>query len=94
MRRIGGRRRSCSSGCRGANVEIPPFIHLSSNAETCESRRRTDSVGQFDWGGLLLKSNGGVQRYPHSGWQSEVERKGRRMLNCETDKSSRCESRS
>ena len=23
--------------------------------------------GQFDWGGRLLKSNGGVQRFPQSG---------------------------
>ena len=26
--------------------------------------------GQFDWGGLLLKRNGGVQRYPQPGRQS------------------------
>ena len=49
--------------------------------------------GQFDWGGLLLKSNGGVQRYPQPGWQSGDERKGRRVLNCETHQSSRYESR-
>jgi hypothetical protein len=59
-----------------------------------ESGRGTVSVGQFDWGGLLQKSNGGVQRYPQPGWQSGVERKGRRVLNCETYQSSRCESRS
>ena len=27
-------------------------------------------IGQFDWGGLLLKSNGGVQWYPRPGRQS------------------------
>lgn len=27
-------------------------------------------IGQFDWGGLLPKSNGGVQRYPRPGRQS------------------------
>ena len=61
---------------------------------TCfrESETRTMSVGQFDWGGLLPKSNGGVQRYPQPGWQSGVERKGRRVLDCETHKSSRNES--
>ncbi len=32
--------------------------------------------GQFYWGGILLKSNGGVQSLPHRGWQSRVERKG------------------
>ena len=35
---------------------------------THESGRRTLSAGQFDWGGLLLKSNGGVQRYSQPGW--------------------------
>ena len=59
-----------------------------------ESGRWTVLSGQFDWGGLLLKSNGGVQRYPQPGWQSGKERKGRRMLDCETDGSSRDESRS
>ena len=60
---------------------------------TRESGRGTVSVGQFDWGGLLQKSNGGVQRYPQPGWQSGFERKGRRVLNCETYQSSRYESR-
>ena len=58
------------------------------------SGRGTVSVGQFDWGGLLQKSNGGVQRHPQPGWQSGVERKGIRVLDCETHQSSRCESRS
>ena len=49
--------------------------------------------GQFDWGGRLLKSNGGVQRFPQSGWKSLVEYKGIRELDCETYKSSRDESR-
>ena len=48
---------------------------------------------QFDWGGRLLKCNGGAQRFPQHGWKSCVERKGTRELDCETDKSSRCESR-
>ena len=58
-----------------------------------ESGQGTVSVGQFDWGGLLQNSNGGVQRYPQPGWQSGFERKGRRVLNCETYQSSRYESR-
>ena len=41
--------------------------------------------GQFDWGGLLLKCNGGVQRYPQHGWQSCDECNGIRVLNCERD---------
>ena len=58
-----------------------------------ETGNRTMSDGQFDWGGILLKSNGGVQSFPHRGWQSREERKGIREVNCETDKSSRYESR-
>ncbi len=48
---------------------------------------------QFDWGGRLLKGNGGAQRFPQAGWKSAVECKGRRELDCETYKSSRDESR-
>ena len=55
---------------------------------------RTVSGGQFDWGGRLLKSNGGAQRSPQAGWKSALERIGIRWLDCETYKSSRDESRS
>ena len=58
-----------------------------------ESGDRTVSGGQFDWGGRLLKSNGGVQRFPHDGWKPSIECKGRRELNCNTYKWSRYESR-
>jgi hypothetical protein len=51
------------------------------------------SGGQFDWGGRLLKRNGGAQRFPQHGWKSCIERKGIRELDCETDMSSRDESR-
>ena len=70
----------------------PCFVRLLT--PTRESGRGTVLGGQFDWGGLLLKGNGGVQRFPQVGWQSTVERKGIRELDCETDRSSRCESRS
>lgn len=53
----------------------------------------TVSDGQFDWGGRLLKCNGGAQRFPQTGWKSVAECKGIRELDCETDKSSRDESR-
>ena len=49
--------------------------------------------GQFDWGGRLRKSNGGVQRFPQRGQKSREEYKGRRELDCETNRSSRYESR-
>ena len=61
---------------------------------TChEAGSGTMSGGQFDWGGRLLKCNGGAQRFPQDGWKSSFECKGIRELNCKTDKSSRCESR-
>ena len=49
--------------------------------------------GQFDWGGRLLKSNGGAQRFPQRGRKSREECKGRRELDCDTDGRSRYESR-
>ena len=60
---------------------------------TSESWSRTVSVGQFDWGGLLQKSNGGVQRRAQTGWQSVVERIGRSPLDCECYGTSRAERR-
>lgn len=57
----------------------------------CESSLGTLSVGQFDWGGRLLKSNGGAQRFPQHGRKSCIECKGIRELNCDTYKWSRKE---
>ena len=54
---------------------------------------RTISGRRFDWGGRLRKSNGGAQRFPQVGQKPTEECKGRRELDCETDKSSRDESR-
>ena len=51
------------------------------------------SGGQFDWGGRLLKGNGGVQRSPQAGRKPAVECKGIRWLDCEADEPSRYESR-
>jgi hypothetical protein len=48
---------------------------------------------QFDWGGRLLKSNGGAQRFPQADWKPAVECKGIRELDCEAYKPSRYESR-
>ena len=61
--------------------------------ENREAGSGTVSGGQFDWGGRLLKGNGGAQRFPQAGRQSAEECKGIRELDCETYKSSRCESR-
>ena len=53
----------------------------------------TVSGRQFDWGGRLLKRNGGVQRFPQVGRKSTVECNSKRELDCETYKSNRYESR-
>ena len=37
---------------------------------TRESGLGTVAGGQFDWGGRLLKSNGGAQRFPQRGQKS------------------------
>ena len=59
-----------------------------------EAGQWTVSGGRFDWGGRLLKSNGGARRFPCAGWKSACMCKGIRELDCETNKSSRYESRS
>ena len=58
-----------------------------------ESGDGTVAGGEFDWGGRLLKCNGGVQRFPQAVWKAAAECKGIRELDCETYKSSRDESR-
>ena len=78
---------------RGAGVEIPALVNGVSNGAR-GAGRRTVLGRRFDWGGRLPKSNGGARRSPHSGWKSEHECKGTRRLDCESDNSSRYESRS
>ena len=75
----------------GGNGGILPWLYDHSNPPRLAWE--TVSGGQFDWGGRLLKSNGGAQRFPQNGWKSFAECKGTRELDCETDKSSRDESR-
>ena len=75
-----------------SHVKYHPF-HVKSLTGTRESGTGTVLGGQFGWGGLLPKSNGGVQWHLQCGQQSHVEHKGIRVLDCETDGSSRCESR-
>ncbi len=69
MYRIGGRLGSECFGICGAAVGIPP---LRFGILTCafESSRGTLLGGQFDWGGRLQKSNGGVQRLAQPGRKS------------------------
>ena len=91
MYRIGGRRRDVNASLRRAERGIPPLMYWSSNRTGRQDG--TVSGGQFDWGGRLPKSNGGAQRYPQAGWKPVVECKGKRVFDCETDRSSRDESR-
>ena len=81
-----------SASLRGGVGGILPSLCWISNPHHL-SWWETVSDGQFDWGGRLLKSNGGAQRYPQNGWKSFKECKGIRMLDCETYKSSRVERR-
>ena len=53
----------------------------------------TVRAGQFDWGGFLPKGNGGALSLAQHGLQPCVECMDRSQVNCETNKSSRCESR-
>ena len=57
----------------------PSFIEVLTR--TRETGLETVSDGQFDWGGHLPKSNGGVQRFSQNGWKPFVECKGIRELN-------------
>src|SRR4030043_2084165 len=87
---IGGRLRRWGASSGGANVEIPLLFGFGSNLRTSWG---TVPDGQFDWGGRLLKGNGGAQRFPPHGWKSCVGGIGLRGRDCETNKSSRDESR-
>ena len=92
MYRIGRSHRYRDASFDGGVVGILPLCYGHSNPVGLSSTE-TVSDGQFDWGGRLLKSNGGAQRFPQSGRKSLEECKGRRELDCETDRSSRDESR-
>ena len=82
----------------GTLVSVEPMLGYHPLIIECLTRRcvvwGTVSGGQFDWGGRLPKSNGGAQRFVQNGWESFVECNGKNELDCETNKSSRDESRS
>ena len=92
MYRIGRRRRIVNASLQGGVVGILPLCYGYSNLDRL-SLSETVSDGQFDWGGRLLKCNGGAQRFPQNGWKSFAECKGIRELDCESYNSSRDESR-
>ena len=71
MYRIGGRQRDMHASVYGVAVGIPLLVYWNSNLEPLAGQG-TVSGGQFDWGGRLLKSNGGAQRFPQPGQKSGV----------------------
>ena len=75
-----------SASLRGGAGGILAVLALTRLSWWGDSVRRA-----FDWGGRLLKGNGGAQRFPQNGWKSFIECKGIRELDCETYKSSRVE---
>ena len=93
MCRIAGSLRGVAVRLRGGAGEIPALTDGVSNPDP-EAGPGTGLGRRFDWGGRLPKSNGGARRSPRGDWKPSRERKGTRGLDCETDKSSRCESRS
>jgi hypothetical protein len=79
-----------------ASVEAPVRYHpdcARALTHAREAGRGTVAGGQFDWGGRLPKRNGGAPRWAQHGWKSCGECKGRSPPDCETDRSSRGESR-
>ena len=92
MCRISGRLGYYLARDSGAVVEIPLLIFENTNRSPL-SGNGTESGGQFDWGGRLPKSNGGAQRFPQDDWKPSIECKGIRELDCESNISSRYESR-
>ena len=59
-----------------------------------ETLLRTVSGGKFDWGGLLPKGNGGARRSAEYGRKPCSQCNGISRLDCKSNNSSRCESRS
>ena len=82
-----------SASLRGGVGGILPSLCWISNPHHL-SWWETVSDGQFDWGGRLLKCNGGARWCAQTARKSVVECNGISPPDCETDKSSRDESRS
>ena len=76
----------------GAILEIQPLSLLTSNRGP-SSGSGTWRGGQFDWGGRLPKCNGGARWWAQAGRTSAAECNGISPPDCESDSSSRDESR-
>jgi hypothetical protein len=71
----------------GALASVEPTLryhslHIRFLTDSLESGVRTMPGGQFDWGGRLLKGNGGAQRSAQRVWKPRKECKGISRLNC------------
>ncbi len=77
------------------SVLVEPIVryHALYVAALTPKNRGTVLAGQFTWGGCLRKSNGGVQRLACYGWKPWLMYIRISQLNCETDTSSRVETR-
>ena len=93
MLSVSGRLRNPPFGAGRVANETPPFGIGITNLLPLTGGG-TLAAGQFYWGGILPKSNGGVRRLAQPGWQSGDEYMDISQPNCETHMSSRCESRS
>src|SRR5699024_12472141 len=69
--RIGGSLGNVSASLRGGAGGIPLWLYEYSNPGPLPGSG-TLSDRQFDWGGRLLKGNGGAQRFRQNGWKSFV----------------------
>ena len=84
MYRIGGSLRNSGASHCGDDFGIPLLNYWDSNLPPL-SGGGTLSGGQFDWGGRLLKSNGGAQRLAQYGRKPCIECKRKSQPNCEDD---------
>ena len=93
MLSVSGRLRIQPFGAGRVVNETPPFEIGITNLLPLPGGG-TLAAGQFYWGGILPKSNGGVRRLAQRRCQWRDEYMDISQPNCETYTSSRCESRS
>ena len=80
--------------CAWGISEIPLVDECNPHLQCLETTLGTMFGGQFDWGGSLQKGNAGAQGLAQRGWTSRSKGKAISQLDCESDGSSRDESRS
>ena len=66
---------------------------MTTLTRTTDRGGRQCQVGSLTGAVASQKGNGGAQRFAQNGWKSFAECKGTSELDCETDRSSRDESR-